>query len=122
MVYLFLFYSVNIRVFSLAPCVIRVKCCVGFGSGRSDIPGNKKTGRGSSPAGCLCSLVMKEPLEFAHFLFVLILASDDDVLELLLTGTGRNEMTADDILLETFEVIDTGSDGRLAENLGCLLE
>ena len=40
---------------------------------------------------------MKEPLEFAHFLFVLILASDDDVLELLLTGTGRNEMTADDI-------------------------
>ena len=63
-----------------------------------------------------------EILKLAHLSLVLVLAADQDVLELLLTGTGRNEVTADDVLLEAFEVIDTTSDRGLAEHLGGLLE
>ena len=66
--------------------------------------------------------IREEPLEFVHFLFVLVLGTDDDVLELLLTGTSRDEMSADDILLESLEVIHTTSDGCLRENLRGLLE
>ena len=66
--------------------------------------------------------IREEPLEFVHFLFVLVLGTDDDVLELLLTGTCRDEMSADDILLESLEEIHTTSDGCLRENLRGLLE
>ena len=61
-------------------------------------------------------------LEFVEFLRELVLASYDDVLIFLQTGTGRNQVTADDILLEAFEVVDAAADGGFAEHLGGLLE
>ncbi len=45
-----------------------------------------------------------------------------DFLEILLTCTGRNRVTADDILLQTFEVVDTAADCSFAEHLGGFLE
>ena len=63
-----------------------------------------------------------ERLEFAHLSLVLVLTADQDVLELFLAGSGRNEMTADDVLLQAFEVVNTATDSGLAENLRGLLE
>ena len=61
-------------------------------------------------------------LEVVHLFEVVFLAADYDILEILLACTGWDKVTADDILLKTFEVIDTGADCSLAEDLGSLLE
>lgn len=61
-------------------------------------------------------------LKVIHFLEIILLAAYYDILEFLLACAGWNEVTADDILFQTFEVIDTGADCGLAENLGSLLE
>ena len=61
-------------------------------------------------------------LQFAHGLLVLFHRGDQDFLEFLLAGTCRDCMSADDILLQAFEVVDAASDGCLAEHLGGLLE
>ena len=61
-------------------------------------------------------------LQFVHFFYVVLLAADNNILELFLTGTCRNEVTADDILLKTLEIIHTSADSGFAEDLGCLLE
>lgn len=61
-------------------------------------------------------------LEVIHFLEIILLAAYYDILEFLLACAGWNEVTADDILFQTFEVINAGADCGLAENLGSLLE
>lgn len=61
-------------------------------------------------------------LKVIHFLEIILLAAYYDVLEFLLACAGWNEVTADDILFQTFEVIDAGADCGLAENLGSFLE
>ncbi len=74
------------------------------------------------------SLINLYQLIFSSFLKIveggchLVVASDDDVLVVLETCTGRDQVTADDVLLEAFEVIDATADSGFAENLGCLLE
>lgn len=67
-----------------------------------------------APRGCLLQLV-----ELGHHV---VLAADNDVLVLLESGTGRNQVTADHVLLQTLQVVDAGADGGLAEYLGGLLE
>ena len=66
--------------------------------------------------------VMKRPLEVIHFLEIVLLAADYDILEFLLACAGWNKMTADHILLKTLEIIDARTDSGLAEHLGSLLE
>lgn len=61
-------------------------------------------------------------LKVIHFLEVILFAAYYDILEFLLACAGWNEVTADDIFLKTFEVIDAGADSCLAEHLGSLLE
>lgn len=61
-------------------------------------------------------------LKVIHFLEIILLAAYYDILEFLLACAGWNEVTADDILFQTFEVIDAGADSGLAEDLGSLLE
>lgn len=61
-------------------------------------------------------------LKVIHFLEIILLAAYHDILEFLLACAGWNEVTADDILFQTFEVINAGADCGLAENLGSLLE
>ncbi len=61
-------------------------------------------------------------LKVIHFLEIILLAAYHDILEFLLACAGWNEVTADNILFQTFEVIDAGADCGLAENLGSLLE
>lgn len=61
-------------------------------------------------------------LKVIHFLEIILLAAYYDILEFLLACAGWNEVTADDILFQTFEVINAGADCGLAENLGSLLE
>lgn len=48
--------------------------------------------------------------------------SHKDFLEFLLTCTGRDRVSADDIFLKTFKGIDTATDCSLAEYLCSLLE
>jgi|GEM_PF-4878547 len=61
-------------------------------------------------------------LEFVELLCKFVLASDDDVLVGLETCSGRNQMSADDILLKSFEVVNAAADCSFAEDLGGLLE
>lgn len=62
-------------------------------------------------------------LQFAEFFAGhIVLAADDDVLILLETGPCRDQMTADDILLEAFEVVYAAAHRGFAEDLGGLLE
>ena len=66
--------------------------------------------------------IVSERLKVVHFLEIILLAAYHDILELLLACAGRNQMTADDILLQALKVIDTATDCGLAEHLGGLLE
>ena len=61
-------------------------------------------------------------LEICKILLLVNSWSNEDFLELLLTCTCRDRMSTDDILLKTFECVDTSADSRLAEHLGSLLE
>ena len=61
-------------------------------------------------------------LEICKVLLSVNCRSNEDFLELLLTCTGRDRMSADNVLLKTLESIDTTADSRLAEYLGSLLE
>ena len=61
-------------------------------------------------------------LEICKILLHIDSWSNQDFLELLLTCTSWNRMTADNILLKTLESVDSASDCCLAENLGSLLE
>ena len=61
-------------------------------------------------------------LEICEILLHVGRRSNQDFLELFLTGSCRNRMSADDVLLKTFEGVDTATDCSLAEHLGCLLE
>ena len=61
-------------------------------------------------------------LEICKILLLVNSWSNEDFLELLLTCTCRDRMSADDILLKTFERVDASADSRLAEYLGGLLE
>ena len=47
---------------------------------------------------------------------------DGDLGELTETGTGRDEVTTDDILFHALEVIDLAADSGFVEHLGGLLE
>ena len=67
-------------------------------------------------------LLLLVRLKLVHLCFVVLLASYYDILVLLETGTGRDEVTTDDVLLKSFEVVDATSDSGLAEHLGGLLE
>ena len=46
----------------------------------------------------------------------------DNLVELALTCTGRDEVTADDVLLHTLETVALAVDGSIVEHLGGLLE
>ena len=92
-------------------------CAYGFESLRS----HKKQRDQADWLNPSVSFILRR-LQVVHFLEVILLAAYHDILEFLLAGAGRNQVTADDILLETFKVIDTAADGCLAEHLGCLLE
>ena len=48
--------------------------------------------------------------------------TNDDFVELTQTGTSRNEVTADNVLLHTLEVVGLSADGCFVEHLRCLLE
>ena len=61
-------------------------------------------------------------LKIAHRLLVLFHRGYQDFLEFLLAGTCRDGMSADDVLLQTFEGIYAASDSCLAEYLRSLLE
>ena len=61
-------------------------------------------------------------LKVVELLCEIVLASDNDILVCLQTGTGRNKVSADNVFLKSFKMIDSSSDGCLAENLGGLLE
>ena len=54
----------------------------------------------------------------SHF----VLVTDNERLVVAQAGTGRDEVTADDVLLHTLEVVDAAIDGGLVEDLGGLLE
>ena len=53
---------------------------------------------------------------------VVFAASHDDLLELAQTGSGGDEVTADDVLLHALEVVHLALDGGFVEHLGGLLE
>ena len=61
-------------------------------------------------------------LEICKILLLVYSWSYKDFLELLLSCTCRDRMTADDILLKTLESIDATADSCLAEYLCSLLE
>ena len=61
-------------------------------------------------------------LEICKILLSVYCWSNEDFLELLLTSTGRDRVSADNVLLKTLESVDTTTDSRLAEHLGSLLE
>lgn len=61
-------------------------------------------------------------LKIRQILLVFVWLSHEDLLERLLACTCRNGVSADDIFLQTFEVVYAASDGCLAEHLGSLLE
>ena len=61
-------------------------------------------------------------LEFVHLPLVFFFASYDDVLVILETCTCRDEVTADDVLLQALEVVDPCADCSLREDLCRLLE
>ena len=52
----------------------------------------------------------------------LVLVANNESLVLTQTGTGGDEVTADNVLLHTLEGIDTAIDSGLVEDLGGLLE
>ena len=70
-----------------------------------------------SPSSYMCLL-----LEICKILLHVSSWSNKNFLELLLTCTCRDRMSADNILLKTFESIDAATDRCLAEYLGSLLE
>lgn len=53
---------------------------------------------------------------------VILLCQDYNLVELALTGTGRNEVTADNVLLHTLETVALAVDSSIIEDLGGLLE
>ena len=55
-------------------------------------------------------------------LLVLVLAAHDDVAEQWQTGTGGDEVAADNVLLHALEVVNASADGCFVEHLGGLLE
>lgn len=61
-------------------------------------------------------------LEICKILLHIDSWSNQDFLEFLLTGTCRDRVSADDILLKALECIDAAADSSLAEHLGSLLE
>ena len=67
-------------------------------------------------------IVIINLLEICKILLSIGSRSHEDFLELLLTCTCRDRVSADDILLKTFKVVYATSDSGLAEYLGCLLE
>ena len=67
-------------------------------------------------------LSLYDLLEICKILLLVDSRSNEDFLELLLTCTCRDRMTADDILLKTLESIDATADCCLAEYLCGLLE
>ena len=68
------------------------------------------------------SNICRDLLEICKILLHVHSRSNEDLLELLLTCTCRDRMSADDILLKTLESIDATADSRLAEHLCSLLE
>ena len=68
------------------------------------------------------SFLIYDLLEICKILLLVYSRSNEDFLELLLTCTCRDRMTADDILLKTLESIDATADRCLAEYLCILLE
>ena len=61
-------------------------------------------------------------LKFVQFLNHLVILRNNDILVLGKTGARRNRVSADDILLEAFKMIDAGANSGFAEDLGGLLE
>mgnify|MGYP003303535384 CR=1 FL=1 len=61
-------------------------------------------------------------LELSEVCSDFLLRSDQDFLEVLLAGTCRDSVSADDILLKTLEIVYAAADSSLGENLGSLLE
>ena len=55
-------------------------------------------------------------------LVVVVHGRYDDALELALACSSGDEVTADDVLLQTLEGVDFAADGSFAEYLGGLLE
>ena len=61
-------------------------------------------------------------LKICKILLSVCSRSNKNLLELLLTGTCRDRVSADNVLLKTLESIDTTSDSCIAEYLCSLLE
>ena len=61
-------------------------------------------------------------LEISKILLIVVCLSDENLLEYLLSCTSRDRVSADDIFLKTFEVVNAASDSCLAEYLCSLLE
>ena len=57
----------------------------------------------------------------SHFKIV-VFRCNYNAFKFSLTCTGRNKVSADNVFLKSFKMIDSSSDGCLAENLGGLLE
>ena len=53
---------------------------------------------------------------------VILLRADNDFVELAKTRTGRDEVSADNVLLHTLEIVYLATYSRFVEHLGCLLE
>ena len=55
-------------------------------------------------------------------LVVVVHGGYDDALKFALTCAGRDEVTADDVLLQTLEGVDLTADSSFTEHFGGLLE
>ena len=65
---------------------------------------------------------MYDLLEICKILLLVNSRSNQNLLELLLTCTCRDRMTADNVLLKTLESVDSTADSSFAEHLCSLLE
>ena len=74
------------------------------------------------PQNCEPSSIYGDLLEICKILLDICCWSNENLLELLLTGTCRDWMSADNVLLKTLESINTTADCSLAEYLCSLLE
>ena len=64
---------------------------------------------------------VKDILAVSLHALVLLLGADNNLLELAETSTGRDEVTADNVLLHAFEGIALATDGSLFSSLGCMV-
>jgi len=75
-------------------------------------PGHKTT-RPTTNLRPALLLELDVVLEVVHGFHGLGLGADYDILVAGQTGAGRNQVTADDVLLQAFQIVYAGTDGSL---------